>query len=134
MELYDLKNFGELLSGVPEGLDAQILADFAYEEGMATFVARDDVSLSRMTDTLRFFSPDIDILVFPAWDCLPFDRVSPNVRVVNPRISALIKLLDFHKSKNTVLVTTISALLQKVPPRKIWEKFQLKVNLYVNIL
>ena len=35
----------------------------------------------------RFFAPDIEVLEFPAWDCLPYDRVSPHAGVVAQRMT-----------------------------------------------
>ncbi|MFO7804245.1 MAG: hypothetical protein R6V30_01070, partial [Paracoccaceae bacterium] len=52
-------------------------------------VARDDKRLAAMQAALRFFAPDVPVFTFPAWDCLPYDRVSPN-----PDISA--QRLDYN--------------------------------------
>jgi transcription-repair coupling factor (superfamily II helicase) len=46
-------------------------------------VARDDKRMAAMRAALAFFAPGLPVLTFPAWDCLPYDRVSPN-----PEISA----------------------------------------------
>ena len=40
----------------------------------------------------RFFIPSIEALTFPAWDCLPYDRVSPNGEIVSRRIDTLTRL------------------------------------------
>ena len=44
-------------------------------------VARDDARLAAMRAALRFFAPELPVLAFPAWDCLPYDRVSPNAEI-----------------------------------------------------
>ncbi len=41
---------------------------------------------------LGFFYPGLKILTFPAWDCLPYDRVSPNGEIVSRRIDTLTRL------------------------------------------
>ena len=38
--------------------------------------------------------PEAEVLRFPAWDCLPYDRVSPNPALVSERIATLARLLE----------------------------------------
>src|SRR5262249_57128925 len=67
---------------------------------------------------LTFFGPDIEIMEFPAWDCLPYDRVSPNASVVAQRMIALSRLVRVKgRDKPSILLTTINAALQRVPAR-----------------
>ena len=83
-----------LASGVPEGFDARILLDERARNpgGLVVHVARDDKRMAAMQAALAFFAPDIPALTFPAWDCLPFDRVSPNSDVSAARMSCLATL------------------------------------------
>ncbi len=67
-------------------------------------------------EALNFFHPDIEVISIPAWDCLPYDRVSPNPEIVAQRMTALVKLLNKTDQKRVVL-TTVNAILQRVPPR-----------------
>ena len=48
--------------------------------------------MAALSRALSFFGPDIQTLEFPAWDCLPYDRVSPNASVVAQRMTALSRL------------------------------------------
>ena len=113
-----------LLSGVPEGYDALVLADALSKRGNATVhvhVARDAPRMAALEQALTFFAPDIETVAFPAWDCLPYDRVSPNREVVANRIDALAQLADpgdREQGKLTVL-TTVNAMLQRVPARDV---------------
>src|SRR5262249_59481613 len=67
---------------------------------------------------LTFFGPDIEIMEFPAWDCLPYDRVSPNAAVVAQRMTALSRLVRVKgRDKPSILLTTINAALQRTPAR-----------------
>ena len=67
------------LYGAPEGHDADCIgALFAEADAPAWLhVCRDDSRMSRMAAALAFFHPELSIAIFPAWDCLPYDRVSP---------------------------------------------------------
>ena len=72
--------------------------------------------MARLAEALAFFAPHIDVLRFPAWDCLPYDRVSPNPELVSERIATLARLLEPGHRPRLVL-TTVNALVQRVPPR-----------------
>ncbi|CAK0779965.1 Transcription-repair-coupling factor [Azospirillaceae bacterium] len=110
------------IGGAPDGYDARILVEIAKRAGAATLlhVALDDARAARLTEALAFFQPDLEILHFPAWDCLPYDRVSPNPSIVSARINALCRLLETvppGTAKPRVILTTVNALLQRVLPR-----------------
>ena len=103
--------------GAPEGFDALLLARRRAEsKGPLLHVARDDARMARLTEALAFFAPGVEVLRFPAWDCLPYDRVSPNPAIVSERIATLARLLSPGDRPRLVL-TTVNALVQRVPPR-----------------
>jgi transcription-repair coupling factor (superfamily II helicase) len=103
--------------GAPEGWDAFLLAKRRREHGGSVLhVARDDSRMARLAEALAFAMPEADILRFPAWDCLPYDRVSPNAEIVSERIATLARLMDKPTGPRIVL-TTVNALVQRVPPR-----------------
>ncbi len=107
--------------GAPAGYDALLLAEAASGGRDVVFVARDDVRLAQTSEAIGFFAPDVQRLEFPAWDCLPYDRVSPNSEIVSRRIDTLTRLLDSQApaggAAGRVILTTVSAVLQRVPPR-----------------
>ncbi len=107
--------------GAPEGYDALLLARRRHEhEGPVLHVARDDARMQRLAESLAFFAPQIEVLRFPAWDCLPYDRVSPNPELVSERIATLARLLD-KGAKPRLVLTTVNALVQRVPPRSAFD-------------
>ncbi|MBX6367348.1 MAG: transcription-repair coupling factor [Rhodospirillales bacterium] len=106
-----------LVTGAPEGHDAHLIGRLAREGRTLLHVCRDDGRMSRFASALEFFHPGLEALSFPAWDCLPYDRVSPNGEVVSRRIDALTRLADAEAGKPRIVLTTVNALLQRVPPR-----------------
>ena len=109
------------VGGVPEGADAMVVADIAAAVPLCVFVARDDVSMARMEQGLRFFAPDRIVAVFPAWDTLPYDRVSPAADIVSRRLACLAKLGDTESPFEGIVLTTASAVLQRVSPHAMFE-------------
>ena len=111
-----------LVGGVPEGFDALLIAALVGEGGDVLVVARDDVGMARHAEALAFFASAVECLEFPAWDCLPYDRVSPKPELVNRRIDTLARLMDSNGAgagtEGRVILTTVSAALQRVPPRQ----------------
>jgi transcription-repair coupling factor (superfamily II helicase) len=86
--------------------------------GLSVFVARDASRAQAFCDAFAFFAPEIEVLVFPAWDCLPYDRIGPSAASAAERMALLTRLargLDAKRPR--LLVTSASALVQRVPPR-----------------
>ena len=107
------------IGGAPEGYDALLISDWVREtKAGVVHIARDDKRLAEMQRALAFFAPDLPVLVFPAWDCLPYDRVSPNADVSTARMATLATLAAGF-NRPFVLLTTINAATQFVPPRSL---------------
>jgi len=106
-----------LLTNVPDGCgyNTLLLAEIAAREGRVVFIARDEARATRVRDQLAFFAPSRNVLFFPPWDCAPYDRSSPHGDVLATRVSTLTSLLA-DKTSPVLLVTTIQAFLQKLPP------------------
>ena len=97
------------IGGVPEGFDAHVLLQAVVKfNDPILFIARDDSRLAAMQTALRFFEPSLPVFVFPAWDCLPYDRVSPNAEVSAARMAVLATLATGY-TKPFVLLTTVNA-------------------------
>ena len=108
-------------SRAPDGFDAFVAADLARApwrrpgEGRScalVHVARDSQRLRAFREALAFAAPDAEILEFPAWDCQPYDRVSPNAAIAAQRMTALARLARTRSSleKPRMLLTTVAAL------------------------
>ncbi|RDC74562.1 transcription-repair coupling factor [Rhodovulum sp. 12E13] len=107
------------LSGAPEGFDAFLVARELARGAPVVHVARDDKRLEAMRAALAFFAPNAVVVDFPAWDCLPFDRVSPNPDISARRMATLAALAKGALPGPFVLLTTLSAAAQKVPAAEV---------------
>ncbi|CAN5184090.1 transcription-repair coupling factor [soil metagenome] len=110
------------LGGTPEGLDALTVAERLTDTGgIGVFIARDYQRAGNFSQAFRFFAKDIEVLEFPAWDCLPYDRLSPTSAVSAERMAALTELAGRPDSerKPLLVVTTIAAAMQRTPPREV---------------
>ncbi len=108
-----------VVGGAPEGFDAQLVLDELIKaDGPVVHIARDDKRLAAMQAALTFLRPDVPVLSFPGWDCLPFDRVSPNPDISATRMATLAALLHGMPTQ-FVLLTTLNAATQRVPAREV---------------
>ena len=124
------------LAGVPDGAGGLVIADLARAIAGSknapaislAVVCRDGARMAAASRALSFFAPDIEVLEFPAWDCLPYDRVSPHPAVVAQRVMTLARLARVTGREHpAVLLTTVNAVLQRVPERAVIAKQSLSV-------
>ena len=106
------------LGGAPEGFQPLVLADMASaSQGRVVYIARDASAATALCNMLGFFAPNIEAIYLPAWDCLPYDRLSPQVAIMSARMAALSALPTLEGTPH-ILVTTISAASQRLPARE----------------
>ena len=115
---YIAKTEGRLtLSGAPSGYDSWLATEVARRRhGPVLFVASDEAQAEALAAAAAFFAPDVRLLTFPAWDCLPYDRVSPKSDIESTRLATLAALAKgLHGA--TLIITSVAAILQRVPPK-----------------
>ncbi len=119
------------LAGIADGAEGLVIADLARAIAAGAsppaisivVICRDGPRMAMLARALGFFAPEIEVLEFPAWDCLPYDRVSPHAGIVAQRMTALAKLARVQgRDKPAVLLTTVNAVLQRVPARELIAK------------
>jgi transcription-repair coupling factor (superfamily II helicase) len=101
------------LASVPGGFLPWLMADLARASAKrAVFVASDDAAMRAVVDACGYFAPELEVLTFPAWDVLPYDRASPSLRIQAERIAALHRLQQ-KPGAAQLLVTTANAATQR---------------------
>ncbi|MBB5724037.1 transcription-repair coupling factor (superfamily II helicase) [Loktanella ponticola] len=116
------------IAGAPEGYDAElILQEIAKSSGPVVHIARDDKRLAAMQAAINFYAPDMPVFTFPAWDCLPYDRVSPNADISAARMATLAALVHGMPAK-FVLLTSLNAAAQRVPARSLLREAAFKAQ------
>jgi transcription-repair coupling factor (superfamily II helicase) len=114
------------LGGVADGAEGLVLGDLARAVAARAqppavsllVICRDGARMAMLARALGFFAPDVEVLQFPAWDCLPYDRVSPHAAILAQRMIALSRLARVQgRERPAVVLTTVNAALQRVPPR-----------------
>ncbi|MFO6465641.1 transcription-repair coupling factor [Jannaschia sp. KMU-145] len=104
------------VGGAPEGFDAAVLLRELERGHPVVHVARDDKRMEAMAAALRAHRADVTVLRFPAWDVLPYDRISPAAEISATRMATLTALAHGFTGK-FVLLTTLAAVTQRIPAR-----------------
>ena len=118
------------LSAVARGAQPLVLADIARAAqaakpgARAVFIAPDESAMRAIADTASFFAPELDVIAFPAWDCLPYDRASPALSVSAQRLSALHRLQASpgQPQETAAMVTPISGFFVWFGHRVSWSR------------
>lgn len=113
------------IAGVPDGFEGVVVADFARSVAARAETAgasllvlcRDAERLAALQRALTFFAPEIEVFTFPAWDCQPYDRVSPNAEISARRMATLARLANGKAANGAIVLSTINAAVQRVPAR-----------------
>lgn len=113
------------ISAEAESLFLALEVDKA-DSGHWLYIAQNDEHLDRVRAGLQFYNADLPVFCFPAWDCLPYDRVSPHTKLVSRRLDTLCNLLN-NKHPKTITLTTVNAVLQKTMPKKMLQEFSLSL-------
>jgi transcription-repair coupling factor (superfamily II helicase) len=100
------------LAGVPTGFLPWMLADLARAGRTAVFVAPDEAAMRAVAGTAPYFAPELEVISYPAWDCLPYDRASPTLRVMSERLAAL-HALQIPAKNPRLFLTTVNAASQR---------------------
>ena len=99
-------------------------------------ITENDAEMENFAAQLRFFKADIEekfeILQFPAWDCLPYDRASPKALISSLRIKCLYKIANQNLSGNSarkfLIITSVNSVLQKTLSPSELKNYGLKVK------
>ena len=93
-----------------------ILSQLSSHTSRILFISNDDDKLYMLAKQLEFFSPGKKVIILPDWDCMPYDRISPNINNLTQRIKALHQL-SLVKDESVILLTSLNAFIQRLPPK-----------------
>ncbi|HMN54388.1 MAG TPA: transcription-repair coupling factor, partial [Sphingopyxis sp.] len=101
------------LARAADGFLPLLLADLARaSDKRLLYVATDDAAMQAIADAAPFFAPDLVVHRFPAWDCLPYDRAGPSMRVSADRLATL-SALQASAKRGELILTTVAAITQR---------------------
>lgn len=110
------------IASVVDGYDAFLLRElYAAGKTDILYIVSDGITLENTAGILQVLAPDIEILKLPAWDTVPYDRVSPNVNIIAERVETLSRLARQSSGKRPrVVIASAGAAMQRLPLKKIF--------------
>ena len=116
--LVDLFGSRTATIGVADPARAYVLAGLAELGGRRPLVVATPTShdAERIAADLRMYLGERAVDVFPAWETLPFERVSPAVETMGRRLQAMWHLTGGAEEAPAVIVAPVKALLQRLGP------------------
>ena len=100
------------LGEIPEGSEPLLINEISENlNNNILIIARDLKRYQQLKDGLEFFL-NKDVLFYPQWDCVPYDRISPNKLITSKRLETLSRLSN-EKNKSKIILTTIQASCQR---------------------
>ncbi len=127
------KNKQNVVAGLPAGTEAALVAALrkAMPEAEIVVILNNAKRARHFREMSRFFDPLTHVDEIPAWDCLPYDRVSPNAAIIGRRVAVLgelgLRVMNRHAGARTI-VTTLNAAMQKLPPPEFWAKARMNMR------
>ncbi|MBS0505168.1 MAG: transcription-repair coupling factor [Proteobacteria bacterium] len=108
------------LASTPAGFLPWLMADLARASARrAVFIASDEAAMRAVAETAHYFAPELEIVAFPAWDVLPYDRASPSLRIQSERLAALHRLQQKPGTAQLVVTTANAATQRTLTPFRI---------------
>jgi transcription-repair coupling factor (superfamily II helicase) len=108
------------LASAPAGFLPWLMADLARASAKrAVFIASDEAAMRALVDAAGYFAPELEVLTFPAWDVLPYDRASPSLRIQAERLAALHRLQHKPGAAQLVVTTANAAIQRTLTPFRI---------------
>lgn len=90
------------------------------------YVALSEGAAAGIADAVKALVPKIEVIVFPPWDCLPYDRVPPSAHCMGLRMDAL-RIWSTRSGGPRLFLTSLDATLQRIPPATVISKSHIEL-------
>ena len=102
-----------LLTLPPGSADSLVLSSLAGQSRRLLVLTQTAQDASRLVEEIAWFAPELTTRLFPDWETLPYDPLSPHPDLVSDRLSALWLA---SAGKVDVLVTPAATAMQRLCP------------------
>ena len=105
---------------VIEKADAFIISEiFNNTDNSVVYIGKDDREIINIKEKLSWLLPKQKILLYKAWDQIPYDNISQSKEIQTSRLETLY-YLDSNKDEKIILLTTLNGIIQKtIQPSRI---------------
>ena len=119
-----MKSIGPII----EKTEAFLVFDvFQKSNESIMYIGKDDREIISLYDKLLWLLPKNKILLYRAWDQIPYDNISPSKEIQSTRLETLC-YLNLNKNQKIIVLTTTNAIIQKTIPPKELKKHYIKIT------
>ena len=93
--------------------DALLLAELARARRPLAVITASASDAQRLLEEIPFFDPGIKVHLFPDWETLPYDQLSPHQDLVSERLATLYQLMQ--RALDIAIVPVATALYRLAP-------------------
>ncbi|MDD3530009.1 MAG: transcription-repair coupling factor [Gallionellaceae bacterium] len=97
----------------PGSADSLVLAGLAADSRLL-ILTETAFEAARLAEEITWFAPDLAVNLFPDWETLPYDPISPHPDLVSERLAAL--WLSSEKRTRVLVAPAATALQRLAPP------------------
>lgn len=98
------------------------------QHACTVLVVQDDASADRIQQQLQALGIVSGVHIYPAWDCLPYDRVSPSRQCITQRLAVLRMLLTPPMQTPTLIIAPVAALIQPTLPPSVLTSYAVSLQ------
>lgn len=116
------------VTGISGSAKGWFTASLLSDSPRILVITKDKTAAHSLKNDTEFFLPStFRALLFPSWDVLPFEMLSPQVDISALRLNTL---LEIPQAKSFILISDVAALLQRVLPLELlhYISFNVSVN------
>ncbi len=97
--------------------EAFIISEIFHKSDISlVYIGKDEREILNIKNKLSWLLPDITVLLYKAWDQIPYDNISPSKEIQTSRLDTLFHLSSKNQSK-IIILTTLNAIIQKTLPK-----------------
>lgn len=94
--------------------EAAILSAYAASPRGLCVILVDNFELTRTEQTLRALDPALPLRTFADYETLPYDSITPHQDIISSRLQFLATIAE---EPRPLIITTLPAVMQRLPPR-----------------
>ena len=107
-----MKSIGPVIDKTEAFIISEI---FHKSDSSLVYIGKDDREIINIKNKLTWLIPNQKILLYKAWDQIPYDNISPSKEILTNRLETLF-YLSSNKEEKIILLTTLNAIIQKTLP------------------
>lgn len=108
-----MKSIGPVIDKTEAFIISEI---FHKSDTTLVYIGKDDREIINIKNKLTWLIPDELVLLYKAWDQIPYDNISPSKEIQTSRLETLF-LLSSGNKKKIIVLTTLNAIIQKTLPK-----------------